>query len=50
MKFLEQDRAVPHRLVALLLAIICLMGLLPTAAFAAGSDVPDSIIMEGLHS
>ena len=46
MKILKQVRAVPQRLVALLLAIICLMGLLPTAAFAAGADVPDTIVME----
>lgn len=46
MKTLEQVRSVQQRLISLLLTLICLLGLVPTTAFAAATSVPSTITME----
>ena len=46
MKTLEQVRSVQKRLISLLLTLICLLGLVPTTAFAAATSVPSTITME----
>lgn len=46
MKILKEVRSVPQRVISLLLTLVCLLGLVPTEAFAATSNVPSSIIME----
>ena len=43
MEKLKQVQAVPKRLVSLLLVLVCMLGLLPSTAFAAS---PDTIVME----
>ena len=43
MEKLKQIPAVPKRLICFLLALICMLGLLPNTAFAAG---PNTIVME----
>ena len=46
MKILEQVRSVQQRLISLLLTLVCLLGLVPTTAFAAATSVPSTITME----
>lgn len=46
MKTLKQVRSVQKRLISLLLTLICLLGLVPTTAFAAATSVPSTITME----
>lgn len=46
MKILEQARSVQQRLISLLLTLVCLLGLVPTTAFAAATSVPSTITME----
>ena len=43
MEKLKQIPAAPKRLICFLLALICMLGLLPNTAFAAG---PNTIVME----
>lgn len=43
MEKLKQFPAAQKRLVCILLALICMLGLLPSTAFAAG---PNTIVME----
>ena len=43
MEKLKQVQAVPKRLISLLLMLVCMLGLLPSTAFAAS---PDTIVME----
>lgn len=46
MKIFKQVQSVSRRLISLLLTLICLVGLLPTSAFAAAASVPSTITME----
>ena len=46
MKILEQVRSVQQRLISLLLTLVCLLGLVPTTAFAAATSVTSTITME----
>ena len=46
MKIFKQVQSVSRRLISLLLTLICLVGLLPTSAFAAATSVPSTITME----